>query len=132
LALLARTPCEEVDTASIVAALWGSAVPEDAENQVASAVSRLRKALTVVAPNVDPTSVVVTLPAGYILAIQPSNADILIFERLLADGRRALSVGQPALALRQFDAALRMWRGGAYEDFGELGFARAEAARLDD
>ena len=62
-------------------------------------VSRLRRALTVVAPNVDPTRVVVTLPAGYILDIQPSNADTLAFERLTADGRRALSVGEPELAL---------------------------------
>lgn len=132
LALLARTPCEEVSTATIVAGLWGSQPPEDSESQVASCVARLRKALTAVAPNVDPTSVVVTLPAGYVLAIQPSNADILSFERLLADGRRAIAVGQPALALRQLDAALKLWRGNAYEDFIELSFARAEAERLED
>jgi DNA-binding SARP family transcriptional activator/WD40 repeat protein/predicted AAA+ superfamily ATPase len=132
LALLARTPCEEVGTATIIAGMWGSAPPEDSEKEVASCVSRLRKALTVVAPSVDPTSVVVTLPAGYILAIQPSNADILAFERLLADGRRAISVGQPALALHQLDAALRLWRGKAYQDYGEIAFARAEADRLEE
>ena len=144
LALLARTPCEEVSTATIVAVLWGSQPPEDCESQVASIVARLRKALTAVAPNVDPTSVVVTLPAGYVLAIHPSNVDILAFERLLADGRRALAVGQPALALRQLDAALRLWRGAAYEGFVEpdgsvsggldeqLSFLRSEASRLED
>ena len=116
LALLARTPCEEVSTATIIAGMWGSAPPDDSEKEVASCVSRLRKALTVVAPSVDPTSVVVTLPAGYILAIQPSNADILAFESLLADGRRAIAVGQPSLALHQLDAALRLWRGKAYQD----------------
>ena len=132
LALLARTPCEEVPTATIVAGMWGSEPPEDSEKEVASYVARLRKALTAVAPDVDPTSVVVTLPAGYILAIQPANADILTFERLLADGRRALAVGQPALAVQRLDAALALWRGEAYEDFGELPFARAEAERLAD
>jgi DNA-binding SARP family transcriptional activator/WD40 repeat protein len=132
LALLARTPCEEVSTASIIAGMWGDTPPEDSEVQVASCVSRLRKALTAVAPNVDPTSVVVTLPTGYILAIQPSNADILAFERLLADAKRAIAVGQPALALRQVDAALALWRGNAYEDFGELAFAKDEAQRLED
>src|SRR5262245_53369178 len=71
LALLARTPCEEVSTATIIAGMWGSDAPDDSEKEVASCVSRLRKALTAVAPNVDPTTVVVTLPAGYILAIQP-------------------------------------------------------------
>ena len=132
LALLARTPCEEVSTATIIAGMWGSAPPDDSEKEVASCVSRLRKALTVVAPNVDPTGVVVTLSSGYILAIQPSNADILAFERLLADGRRAISVGQPALALHQLDAALGLWRGNAYQDYGEIAFARAEADRLED
>ena len=144
LALLARTPCEEVSTATIVAVLWGSQPPEDCESQVASIVARLRKALTAVAPNVDPTSVVVTLPSGYVLAIHPSNVDILSFERLLADGRRALAVGQPALALRQLDAALQLWRGAAYEGYvepdgsvtGELGeqlsFLRTEAKRLEE
>src|SRR5690606_27282127 len=124
--------CEEVSTATIVAGLWGSQPPEDSESQVASYVARLRKALTAVAPNVDPNSVVVTLPAGYLLAIAPANADVLSFERLLADGRRAIAVGQPALALRQLDAALALWRGNAYEDFGDVSFARAEAERLED
>ena len=144
LALLARTPCEEVSTATIVAVLWGSQPPEDCESQVASMVARLRKALTAVAPNVDPTSVVVTLPTGYLLAIHPSNVDILSFERLLADARRAIAVGQPALALRQVDAALQLWRGTAYEGFVEpdgsvngelddqLSFLRTEAKRLED
>ena len=64
-----------------------------AEKEVASHVSRLRKALTVVAPGGRPDQVVVTMAAGYILDIQPSNADILAFERCLADGRRALRSG---------------------------------------
>jgi len=86
----------------------------------------------VVAPRVDPTSVVVTMPAGYILAIQPSNADILAFERLAADGRPGPSAfGQPTLALTRLDSP-RAVAGQAYEDFGEHAFARAEATRLDE
>src|SRR5262245_61954757 len=99
LALLARAPGEEVSTASIVASIWGSDVPEDAQNTVAAQVSKLRKALTVVAPDIDPTSVVITMPSGYILQVGPSNVDADDFERLLAEGRRALTVDQPALAL---------------------------------
>ena len=45
---------------------------------------------------------------------------------------RALSVGEPELALARLDAALALWRGAAYEDFGDHAFARAEAARLDE
>jgi len=132
LALLARTPGQEVDTASIVANIWGTDVPDDAENTIASNVSRLRKALTAVAPDVNPTSVVVTMPAGYILHIGAANVDAESFERLLADGRRALSIGQPALALERLDAALALWRGTAYEDFGDQVFTRLESERLED
>ena len=132
LALLARTPGEEVPAASIVANLWGTQLPEDAQNVVASQVSRLRKALTVVAPDVDPTGVIVTTPTGYILHIGASNVDAETFERLLADGRRALVVGQPALALARLESGLRLWRGAAYSDFDDQPFTRAEAQRLED
>jgi DNA-binding SARP family transcriptional activator len=132
LALLARTAGQEVSTASIIANLWGTQPPDDASNVVASQVSRLRKALTVAAPEVDPTGVVVTTPTGYILHIGASNVDAETFERLLADGRRALAIGQPALAIARLEAGLRLWRGGAYSDFDDQPFTRAEAQRLED
>jgi DNA-binding SARP family transcriptional activator/KaiC/GvpD/RAD55 family RecA-like ATPase len=132
LALLARTPGQEVSTAGIIANLWGTQPPEDAQNVVASQVSRLRKALTAVAPEVDPTGVVVTMPTGYILHIGASNVDAETFERLLADGRRALAIGQPELAITRLEAGLRLWRGEAYSDFGDQPFTRAEALRLED
>jgi DNA-binding SARP family transcriptional activator len=132
LALLARTAGQEVSTASIIANLWGTQPPDDAQNVVASQVSRLRKALTAVAPDVDPTGVVVTMPTGYVLHIGASNVDAETFERLLADGRQALAVGQPALAISRLDAGLRLWRGAAYSDFDDQPFTRAEAQRLED
>ena len=92
LALLSRAPGEEISTTSIITGMWGSSPPDAAEKTVASHIARLRKALTVVAPEVDPTGVVVTMPSGYILAIPPSNVDIRLFERLVADGQRALDL----------------------------------------
>ncbi len=132
LALLSRVPGEEISTATIVAGMWGSAPPQDAEKTVASHVARLRKALTAVAPDVDPTSVIVTMPAGYILTLAPSHVDISLFERLAADGRRALEVGQPALAAARLEAAQALWRGAPFADLAHQTFARAEAARLED
>jgi DNA-binding SARP family transcriptional activator len=132
LALLARTPGQEVSTTGVIASLWGGRPPDDAQNIVASQVSRLRKALTAVAPDVDPTSVVVATPVGYILHIGVSNVDAEAFELLLADGRRALAVGQPALAVGRLDAALKLWRGAAYADFGDQPFTRVEAQRLEE
>ncbi len=132
LAILSRTPGEEVSTTSIIAGMWGSSPPDAAEKTVASHIARLRKALTVVAPDVDPTGVVVTMPSGYILALPPSNVDITLFERLVADGQRALAVGQPALAFARLDEAVGLWRGDAFADLADRTFARAESARLED
>jgi DNA-binding SARP family transcriptional activator len=130
LVLLARNAGQEVTTTSLIAAVWGSAPPEDPGNVIASQISRLRKALTAVAPAVNPTQVIVTVPSGYILDVTAPNVDVVAFERLVGDGRRALEVGQPALARQRLDEALALWRGGAYEDV--LDVARAEAGRLED
>jgi DNA-binding SARP family transcriptional activator len=64
------------------------------------------------------------------LSIGPASVDAETFERLLGDGRRALAVGQPALALVRLESALSLWRGSAYEDFGDQAFTRQEADRL--
>jgi DNA-binding SARP family transcriptional activator len=130
LVLLARNAGEEVSTAGIIAAIWGSAPPEDPGNVVASQISRLRKALTAVAPAVNPTQVILTVPSGYILDVTSPNVDVVTFERLVTDGRRALEVGQPGLARQRLDDALALWRGSAYEDVTDV--ARAEAGRLED
>jgi DNA-binding SARP family transcriptional activator/WD40 repeat protein len=132
LALLARTPGVEVSTASIVSSVWDDDPPEDAESAIAAGISRLRKALTVVAPEVNPTGVVVTMPAGYVLAISPANVDSESFERHVTDGQRALAIGQPALALTRLERALASWRGTAYEDYGDQPFAQMEAHRLSE
>ena len=130
LVLLARSAGQEVSTASIIGAIWGSAPPEDPGNVVAAQISRLRKALTGIAPAVNPTQVIVTVPSGYILDVIAPNVDVVTFERLVADGRRALEVGQPGLARERLEAALALWRGSAYEDVIDV--ARAEAGRLED
>jgi DNA-binding SARP family transcriptional activator len=132
LVLLARGAGEEVGTATIIAAIWGSEPPEDPGNVVASQISRLRKALTFVAPDIDPTKVILTTPAGYILDVTAPNVDVAAFERLIVDGRRALTVGQPHLAVARLDAALKLWRGEPYQDVRDQAFARAEAARIED
>jgi DNA-binding SARP family transcriptional activator len=132
LVLLARAAGEEVSTASIVAGIWGSVAPDDAENTVASHVSRLRKALTAAAADEDPTKVVVTMPAGYILDVAAPNVDVAAFERSVADAQRGLAVRQPDLAIARIDSGLKLWRGAAYEDVRDHALARAEAARLEE
>ncbi len=95
---------------------------------MASYVSRLRKALA--AATGDGPPVVLTRAPGYVLAVDPADVDLSEFETLLAEGRRAFGIGQPALAAVRLRQALALWCGDAYADVGEAAFAPGEARRL--
>jgi len=129
LALLTRSAGQVVSLEAIVDGLWGSRPPAGADRAVASYVSRLRKALVRVG-GTDAGAIVVTRPPGYLLAIDPSIVDLTMFEAGVAEGRRALAVGQPALAASRLRTALELWRGAAYADVGDAAFAPAEGRRL--
>ncbi len=71
-----------------------------------------------------------TRAPGYLLAVDPADVDLTQFEWLMAQGRRAAAIGQPALAATRLRQALALWRAEAYADVGEAAFAPAEARRL--
>jgi WD40 repeat protein/DNA-binding SARP family transcriptional activator len=131
LAVLARSPGQLVPVDEVAVRLWGDEPPEAAEKAIAAYAARLRKAIADAAPAVDPQSVLPGDDSGYALAIEPSNVDLIDFERLLAEGQRALSVGQPVLAVDRLTAALDLWRGNTRADLGSQPYVRAEAARLN-
>jgi len=131
LALLTRSAGQVVSVEAMVDGLWGSRPPAGAERAVASYISRLRKALSK-AGGPDAAAIVVTRSPGYLLAIDPSNVDVTEFDTLVAEGRKALVTGQPALAARRLTQALSLWRGEPYADVGEAAFAVAEARRLTE
>ncbi|MEQ4716711.1 BTAD domain-containing putative transcriptional regulator [Nonomuraea sp. B19D2] len=98
--------------------LWGARPGRNPVGTLQARVSQLRHSLG------DPRSVVHG-PAGYRLAV--ADSDALRFRSLVE--RRS-----PGLRLRaaELDHALSLWRGPAYADFADAGFARAEAARLEE
>jgi WD40 repeat protein/DNA-binding SARP family transcriptional activator len=136
LALLTRSAGQVVSVEAIVDGLWGSHPPAGAERAVASYVSRLRKALARATPpgnkggRTGTPSIVLTRPPGYLLAVDPGDVDLTVFETRVAEGRRAFGIGQPALAAARLRDGLALWRGQAYADVGEVAFAPAEARRL--
>jgi len=132
LALLSRTPGQVTSVAAVIDGLWGEQPPTRPEKAVASYVSRLRRALTGAGAGVDPAALVVTRAPGYVLDVPSSAIDSAVFETTVAQGRRALAVGQPALAASTLRRALALWRGEALEEFRGHPFARAEAVRLDE
>ncbi|WP_432829898.1 ATP-binding protein [Dactylosporangium sp. CA-092794] len=121
---LALEPGRFVPVDRLADALWppgGPAAPADPANAVQSLVSRLRKAL-------GGHPALESGPGGYRLDLRPDDVDAGRFERLVAEGRRALRSGDPPGAVRSLRAALDLWRGPPAVD--EAVFARWEELRL--
>ncbi|WP_156067641.1 ATP-binding protein [Pseudonocardia halophobica] len=96
--------------------IWDGVPPPTAATMVHSAVSGLRAGLG--------RGAVLSRGDGYVRG--PGRIDADLFERLLAEGRRA----PPARAAATLTSALGLWRGPALHDV-ERPFARDAAARLD-
>jgi DNA-binding transcriptional LysR family regulator len=92
-------------------------------------VSSLRKALAGAAGALE------TRPGGYALLVAEDDLDVLRFERLALEGRRAAEEGDAARASSILQEALGLWRGPAlpelrYEDFAQTEIERLEELRL--
>jgi DNA-binding SARP family transcriptional activator/class 3 adenylate cyclase len=132
LALLLIHANEVVPSERLIDGLWGADPPAGAVHAVHVYVSALRKALEPQRDNKTPADVLVTRPPGYIVRVGPEDLDRFRFERLVAEGRRTLSQGDPAAAAKHLGEALALWRGPALVDFVYEPFAQAEAARLEE
>jgi predicted ATPase/DNA-binding SARP family transcriptional activator len=125
LAVLLLHANQAVSAERLALALWGEEAPAGAVRTVQVHVSRLRRALG------DP-DLVVTTPAGYRLRVRPGDLDAEDFERLVADGRRALADSHAEQAGSLLREALGLWRGPPLADVASLPFAPVEIARLEE
>jgi DNA-binding SARP family transcriptional activator len=108
--------------------LWDGAPPDGATNGLRVHVSRLRKNLSAAGLG----ELLETRQQGYRLDVDDDCIDAVRFERLAADGRRALDEGAAENAVELLRASLQMWRGPAFADVVTAAFATAEAARLEE
>ncbi|WP_436762449.1 BTAD domain-containing putative transcriptional regulator [Streptosporangium sp. V21-05] len=113
-----------VTTERLIGGLYGDDPPASAANALQSQVSRLRRALGV-------QEMIEFHPAGYRLAAGADAVDAHRFERLAAEGRRALASGEHGRAVELLGEALSLWRGPALADVAESPFAQAPSARLE-
>jgi DNA-binding SARP family transcriptional activator len=121
LALLLTRANEVVSTDRLIDELWGEQPPRTALNALHYHVSQLRKVL-------GGTDAIVTQDPGYLIRVGPNELDLLRFERLVDEARRA----PPDLAARLLRDALGLWRGPALADLAGERFAQAEALRLEE
>ncbi len=108
-----------VEADALVEAAWGEQLPVEPRPALYTVISRLRGLLGEGSIGPD--------PAGYRIEVAPAGLDSRRFEDLC---RRAREVG-PERAARLLDEALSLWRGKAYAEFADRGFAEVEAQRLE-
>nr|WP_121230596.1 BTAD domain-containing putative transcriptional regulator [Saccharothrix variisporea] len=108
-----------VPVSRLVDDLW-EVPPDGAVGAVQTFVSALRRALEPDRPPRGPARVLVTSPPGYV--VHAEDVDAWRFEDAVASGGSSAALGE----------ALGLWRGPAYAEFAEHGWARAEAGRLEE
>ncbi|MFJ9456002.1 AfsR/SARP family transcriptional regulator [Kitasatospora sp. NPDC101447] len=102
----------------LVDEVWDTDPPQDASAALQTLVGRLRRTIG--------RDEVGSGPAGYWLT--GPGTDLADFQRLSAEGRRALDTGDDALAAERLRAALALWRGPALADLPDR---TGPAARLE-
>ena len=123
LALLLLHANEAVSTDRLIEALWGESRSTSATKVLQNYISKLRRQLG--------DGVLITRGHAYELRVEPGELDVDRFDDLVADGRRALAVGDPEQASAVLTAALALWNGPPLADFAYERFAAADIERLD-
>ncbi|MFC7639846.1 BTAD domain-containing putative transcriptional regulator [Streptosporangium lutulentum] len=93
----------------LVAVLWGEDPPDTARAVLQTYVSSLRRSFD----RAGLPSVIVSHRVGYLADIPAETLDRAVFERLVADGRKAAVEGRHHKASEALRAALALWRGPA-------------------
>jgi predicted ATPase/DNA-binding SARP family transcriptional activator len=122
LSLLALNAGRVVPAGQMAEQIWPDDPPGHPGNALQTLVSRLR--------NAGFRDVIESHPAGYRLAVPPEAVDVMTFEALAAQGRRALAGGEPETAAQALRAALAAWRGQALADAAGYDFADVASAKL--
>ena len=117
LALLLLHGNEALTRDLIIDQLWGEEPPATAAKVLQNCISALRKALP------GGTDTLRTVSGAYTLVLDADELDRDRFERLVAEGRAALSEDQHADAAEQLRRALGLWRGAPLSDFTYERFA---------
>ncbi len=126
LALLLLHGNEALTRDLIIDRLWGEEPPATAAKVLQNCISALRKELP------GGTDTLRTVSGAYTLVLDTDELDRDRFERLVAEGRAALSEDQHAEAAEQLRRALGLWRGAPLSDFTYERFAQEEITRLEE
>jgi len=128
LAILLLHPSVIVSMDRMIDGVWPDEPPQSAVENIRTYIWHLRSLLH----EAGSDGRLESHPGGYRLLSEPEELDMLRFNTLAAEGRRALHRGNPAGAAVLLEQAIGLWRGDALPEL-ELGPAmRAKTAALDE
>ena len=130
LAALLLHPNRPVRTDRLAEALWPRHRPVSAMAALRTYASSLRQALGL-AGRASPPQLVAG-PDGYRLNVVADDLDVMVFDGLVAQGRRAARDGDLAMAAQCWQRALALWRGPPLEDVTLDVWLEAECGRLSE
>ena len=129
LARLIAARGQVVSADRLIEDLYADEAPPRALATVQSYVSHLRRALEPGRTAWDRTGVLVAAAPGYALRLGSGAVDAWSFADQV---HQAAGLGDPGVVHTRLTAALSCWRGAAFEEFGGLLWADAEASRLEE
>lgn len=116
LAMLAVNANTMVSTEQLIDELWPYGPPSTVKTIVQTYVYQLRKLFCNNFKSSQGTSLLITRPGGYVLAVPRDNVDIFQFQYLMEGGRNALRRGQATCAADLLRESLNLWRGPVFVD----------------
>lgn len=131
LAILLLNANKVVSTDTLIELLWRTE-SDNASGALHVHVSALRKLLEPERSAGDEPRVLITRPPGYMIKAADDQLDVVHFERLVQQGRNALTEGDPDRASSLLRMALALWRGPPLSDVSLDPFRSHEVSRLEE
>jgi DNA-binding SARP family transcriptional activator len=117
---------QTVSTSKLIDGMWGGSPPQHPDSALQIVVSRLRRALDVIAPRL------VRDNSGYRMELDPAELDLTRARALSVDAQRAMRDGDPAHAAATLDAALGCWTGEALAEVASFPFGDVASRQLQE
>jgi DNA-binding SARP family transcriptional activator len=135
LAMLALNAGHVVTATSLMEEVWDLNPPRSAASTIQTYILQVRRKLRaalLTAGYGTANDILTTRRNGYLLDVAPDDVDAARYERLSANGRRAMTEGDYRAASRVLHTALNIWRGPAMVDVPTGPHMQIEAVRLEE
>jgi DNA-binding SARP family transcriptional activator len=135
LAMLALNAGHVVSQSALTDEIWDYRPPRSGLPTLHTYVLKLRRKLQHALADqgdVSPKDILTTRRSGYLLNLEPSDIDAVCYDRLSAEGRKAVNDGDHETASRMLGEALSLWRGHALADVPTGPQLAIEAMRLEE